>query len=188
MQKGAVSVAIPADGSIPEEVEAFAFGENIFFNLRRSSNLLPLGGTVLEWEKDYRELARLLEAVSQAFARETALAQFVLDFEYKKVAPEGTLAVKQVRRIPEPDTRPNTTPFLLNEPLEFLHVPGGGERRFLQPPFEVALAPGDEEHVAHAGEPRSGPLHPDRRGTYGRLRGLRLRRRAGWPAGGGSQF
>jgi hypothetical protein len=44
--------------------------------------------------------------------------------EYKKVAPNGDLIVKQVREVPRPDavTTQTVTPFLINEPAEFGQV------------------------------------------------------------------
>ncbi len=125
-QVGALSVTNPEEGSIPEEVSVSVYmSGSIRPRVVRSSNLVILGDTVLEWEDDYIELSQLLLASADEFARVTGKTAFVLDFEYKKVAPDGLLVVKQIREIPQPDTTPSITPFLINEPEEYLLLPGG---------------------------------------------------------------
>jgi hypothetical protein len=85
---------------------------------------VPLGATVLDWQDEYIELARLLAAAAQQFERLTGKTKYTLDFEYKKVAPEGKLIVKQVREIPQPDNTRSITPFLINEPVEYCTFQG----------------------------------------------------------------
>ena len=81
-----------------------------------TSNLVQLGATVMEWNGDYVGLAQALIAVADQFGAETGKAAFVLDLEYKKMAPgggavpAGGLVVKQVREIPQPDTTPSIVP------------------------------------------------------------------------------
>jgi len=131
-QLGAVSVANPQDGSIPEEVDVYYSSYGIYPTLVRGSNLVPLGATVLDWQDEYIELARLLVAAAQQFERLTGKTQYTLDFEYKKVTPEGKpagawaskLIVKQVREIPQPDNTRSITPFLINEPVEYCTFQG----------------------------------------------------------------
>ena len=131
-QNGAVSVTNPQGGSIPEEVSVRIYGSGNVGSPRliRSSNLVPLGETVMEWDNDYSDLADLLIDVSDEFRNVTGKTEYVLDLEYKKVAPGGAvmpaggLVIKQVRQIPQPDDTPSITPFLINEPIQLCIFPG----------------------------------------------------------------
>lgn len=124
-QCGAVSVTNPEPGSIPEEVRVdISFSGRITAYLHRPSNLVPLGGTVMDWKDDYIELGQLLVAAAEEFEQVTGKTQYTLDFEYKKVAPDGELVVKQIREIPRPDSTPSITPFLINEPTEYCTYQG----------------------------------------------------------------
>ena len=131
-QDAAVSVTNPDVSSIPEEVtvRVFSSGRVTPPRLIRSSNLVPLGATVMDWDQDYVELADLLVAVSNRYGTVTGKAEYTLDLEYKKVLPGGAampaggLVIKQVRQIPQPDNVPSITPFLINEPTEFCVFPG----------------------------------------------------------------
>ena len=127
-QQGAVSVTNPEDESSPEEVivEILPSGSIVPPRLRQPSSLLPLGAYVMEWRQDYTRLADLLLRVSEAFRAVTGETRYVLDLEYKKVAPGGTvlpeggLVVKQVRQLPSPDDAATVTPFLIEQdPQEF---------------------------------------------------------------------
>jgi hypothetical protein len=106
-QKGATSVANPTDGSIPEEVSVYVNASGvIILTFISGSNLVILGEKVMDWQTDYVELAQLLVDASVEFENQTGKNDYILDFEYKKLAPggaaipEGGLVVKQVRRIP----------------------------------------------------------------------------------------
>ena len=131
-QDGAVSVTNPEDASSPEEVTVTILpsGSIVPAKLVTQSSLIPLGGTVMTWRDDYNELVDLLMQVSEAFAAATNQTQYVLDFEYKKLAaggavlPEGGLVVKQVRQVPEPNQTPSLTAFLINQPTELEVFPG----------------------------------------------------------------
>lgn len=105
-QVGAVSVANPEPGLIPEEVSASTGRDSDFVYLRvqRYSNLLPLGRTVLTWEDDYKALARLLDRAAAQYVQDTGRTPHQLDFEYKKIAPAGELVVKQIREVPNPSS------------------------------------------------------------------------------------
>ncbi|MGB2809190.1 MAG: PEP/pyruvate-binding domain-containing protein [Sedimentisphaerales bacterium] len=124
-QLGAVSVANPQDGSIPEEVSVYASSYGTYLTLVSQSNLVPLGATVMDWQDDYNDLSQLLITVGEDYNNVTGQDYFLLDLEYKKVAaggaaiPGGGLVVKQVREIPRPDPTERITPFLINEPVEF---------------------------------------------------------------------
>ncbi|HUT46228.1 MAG TPA: PEP/pyruvate-binding domain-containing protein, partial [Sedimentisphaerales bacterium] len=124
-QLGATSVSNPVDGSIPEEVSVYVSSYETYPTLVRQSNLVPLGATVMDWQDDYIALSELLVAVGEDYNNVTGQDYFTLDLEYKKLAPGGAaipaggLVVKQVRKIPRPDTTQRITPFLINEPVEF---------------------------------------------------------------------
>lgn len=123
-QRAAVSVTNPPDGSVPEEVVVRVHSFGTYAERVRQSNLVQLGATVMEWEKDYLDLAGLLVKVGEEFAATTGRDQFVLEMEYKKVAPAGRLIVKQVREIPQPQDTPSITPFLVNELMEYCILQG----------------------------------------------------------------
>lgn len=129
-QDGAVSVANPQDGSVPEEVSVYASSYGTYLTLVSQSNLVPLGATVMDWQDDYIELSQLLVAAAVEFENITGKSNYYLDFEYKKLAPGGAaipaggLVVKQIREIPLPDTTQRITPFLINEPVEFCAFQG----------------------------------------------------------------
>ena len=124
-QDGAVPVTNPLDGSIPEEVSVSVYSFGTYPTFIRQSNLVPLGATVMDWQDDYIALSQLLIAVGEQYSIVTGQDYFLLDLEYKKLAPGGAaipgggLVVKQVREIPRPDSTERITPFLINEPVEF---------------------------------------------------------------------
>ena len=126
-QDGAVSVTNPVNGAIPEEVQVTVFTASgtIAPTFLAPSNLVLLGEEVMDWPNDYTDLADLLATVAERFELETGKTEYVLDFEYKKLAPGGAaipaggLVVKQVREIPQGDSTPSITPFLVNEPTEY---------------------------------------------------------------------
>ena len=131
-QQGAISVTNPEDGSTPEEVVVTILpsGSMVPPKLKQPSSLLPLGGTVMTWSKDYTDLTNLLLRASSKFREITGRTSYVLDLEYKKVAPgsptlpAGGLVLKQIRQVPTPDQTPSVTPFLLNIPLALEVFPG----------------------------------------------------------------
>ncbi len=141
-QKGATSVTNPEDSSIPEEVDIFASplglsgdvtpeeaagsssGYGMYIGRGRQSNLVPLGATIMLWEDDYAALAELLMKIGDEFAAVTGRGEFTLEMEYKKIAPDGRLIIKQVREIPQPDSTPSITPFLVNEPTRYCVLQG----------------------------------------------------------------
>ncbi len=124
-QAGDVSVTNPDGSATPEEVDVYiSSGGSIWPIVLQHSNLVQLGDTVLDDPDDYVALTQLLIDVATEFGNHTGLAQFVLEFEYKKMAPgggavpSGGLVVKQVRQLPQPDETPNIVPFLISEPTE----------------------------------------------------------------------
>lgn len=118
-QLGAVSVSNPTDGSIPEEVKVDVYSFGTYLTIQTYSNLVPLGATVMDWDSDYRTFADLMVQASNAFAAATGKTEYVLDFEYKKIAPDGLLRIKQIREIPQMSTTPSITPFLIKEPTQY---------------------------------------------------------------------
>ena len=123
-QYGATSVTNPEPGVIPEEVSVSVYSFGVFPTLVRQSNLVPLGAKVMQWQDDYVELSELLVKVGEQFSEVTGKTRFLIEMEYKKVAPDGDLAVKQVRAIPQPDKTPSVTPFLINEPAQYCTFQG----------------------------------------------------------------
>ena len=124
-QVGATSVANPSDGSLPETVRLLVFRSgSMATELVQESNLLPLGATVLEWMDDYEDFGALFAGIAKAFETETGKSQYTLDFEYKKIAPDDQLIVKQVRQIPQPDREKRITPFLIDVPDKFTTFQG----------------------------------------------------------------
>ena len=120
-QVGAVSVTNPDSNAVPEEVYVSFFNNESYLpRMIRESSLVQLGGAVMSWEdKDYETLSRMLVSVAESYEQATEKTEYSLDFEYKKIAPDGRLIIKQVREIPQPDTTPSITPFLINEPTEY---------------------------------------------------------------------
>jgi len=127
-QLGAVSVTNPEGGAIPEEVDVYVGSSSTYATILRYSSLVQLGDTVMDWDQDYIDLAEMMDVVSDDYATAIGETSFLLDFEYKKVAPgggalpAGGLVIKQVRKIPQPDTTPSITPFLINEPVEYCTI------------------------------------------------------------------
>ncbi len=123
-QDGAMSVANPEPGCIPEEVTVKVYSFGAFPALVRQSNLVPLGAYVMQWQQDYIDLSNLLVKVGKRFSEVTGESNFLLEMEYKKVSPDGRLVIKQVREIPQPDTTQTITPFLINEPAQYCAFQG----------------------------------------------------------------
>jgi hypothetical protein len=125
-QLGAVSVTNPEGNALPEVVQATSWIEgSVGLELRRHSSLVPLGDTVLEWESDYRTLFLLLHQAARAYeASFPEKRRFVLDFEYKKEAPDGVLMVNQIREVPRPPDTGTTVPWLVNETNRYVVFQG----------------------------------------------------------------
>lgn len=114
-QLGAVSVTNPDTAARPEEVRVvdFSSGSKPFLSVVTRSSLVPLGDTVLTWEREYQELYGLLKAAAQQWQRELGTNEVItLDFEYKKEVPDR-LSVKQIRLLPPPSPIARVTPFLI---------------------------------------------------------------------------
>jgi hypothetical protein len=111
-QAGAVSVTNPDGSAIPEVVDGYSGFGTLYLAVMTRSSLVPLGGTVMDWEQDYRDLAALLFQATDAYGVETGQSAYVLDFEYKKMRP-GHLVVKQVRQLPQPTFAPPTRQVIL---------------------------------------------------------------------------
>lgn len=124
-QVGATSVTNPEGGALPEEMDIYvSLGGTIYATLLRLSSLVPLGATVLTDPDDYVELTQWMIALAEAYEDHTAVDAIVLEFEFKMVAPGGGalpgggLVIKQIRRVPQPDSTPTLVPFLLNAPRD----------------------------------------------------------------------
>ncbi len=119
-QLGAESVTNPEGAAIPEVVDYFRSGNIIGVDLRQRSSRVPLGAFVMDWEADYRGFGDLFKKVTDGFhLLYPAKSRFYLDFEFKKDVNLG-LVVKQVREIPNPATTNRTTPYLIDEPIEWV--------------------------------------------------------------------
>jgi len=123
-QAGAVSVTNPDNGSVPEEVMVTMYAFGRYAQKIRQSNLVQLGASVMQWEDDYYSLGELLVKVGEEFALTTGRDRFVLEMEYKKLAPKGELIVKQVREVPQADQTPSVTPFLIAVPAPYCVLQG----------------------------------------------------------------
>jgi len=131
-QKGAVSVTNPPADAVPEEVsiEMSRFEGAAPWLVRRSS-LVPLReSTVLEWEQEYIELYELLVSAADEYCKTVQKDDIVLDFEFKKVAPEDKLIIKQIREIPQSGNVEYTTPYMLGESKQHVSLQGRGSNVF----------------------------------------------------------
>ncbi|MBN2128583.1 MAG: hypothetical protein JW741_03770 [Sedimentisphaerales bacterium] len=130
-QKGAVSVTNPPADAVPEEVriDAGFMGPRPY--LAQRSSLVPLReNTVLEWEREYIELYDMLVTAAKEYCRVRQKDDPVLDFEFKKVAPDGRLVIKQIREIPQPGGVEYAAPFMLGRPLHLCTLQGRGSNVF----------------------------------------------------------
>ena len=122
-QLGANSVTNPSGSSIPELVETNCYKGNSgtscsnFFQER--SSLLPLGQfSIMDWQDDYSSLNSKALDVARAYQTATGIDRFTLEFEFKKLT-DGSLIIKQVRKIPEIDPSGSKVPALVNRPVTF---------------------------------------------------------------------
>lgn len=123
-QLGAASVTNPEGFALPEVVRLAKWSSGTEVSLTEPSSLVPLGGHVMKWDDDYRDLATLLGLVADRFAQvNPGKPTFLLDYEFKKMKP-GELVVKQMREVARPDTTPTLTPFLVNDPRELCTFQG----------------------------------------------------------------
>jgi len=131
-QKGAVSVTNPPANAVPEEVRIdYTPLRGASPWLMQRSSLVPLReNTVLEWEQEYIELYELLAAAAEHYCQIVQKEDPVLDFEFKKVAPDGKLIIKQIREIPRQGSVEYTTPFLFGEPRVYHTLQGRGSNVF----------------------------------------------------------
>jgi hypothetical protein len=131
-QKGAVSVTNPPASAVPEQVRidySPLRGASPWL-MQRSSLVSLRENTVLEWEREYIELYELLVAAAERYCQVLQKEDPMLDFEFKKVAPEGKLIVKQIREIPQQGNVEYTTPFLFGEPRTYCTLQGRGSNVF----------------------------------------------------------
>ncbi|MBP7050164.1 MAG: hypothetical protein KBE65_04040 [Phycisphaerae bacterium] len=130
-QKGAVSVTNPPTDAVPEEVRIEVWGSDPYVEVRQRSSLVSLReNTVLEWESEYVELYNLLVTAADRYCKETGKQDIVLDFEFKKTAPDDKLVVKQIREIPQAGNAEYETPFLLGQAKTYWTLQGRGGNVF----------------------------------------------------------
>lgn len=115
-QLGAESVTNPEGSARPEVVGFFRQAGTTSLFRRQASTLVPLGGMVMTWETDYRDLIELLVRVADGYsALFPGKTEFELDLEYKRMTP-GRLDVKQVRPLPKPEAGAPVARILLPQP------------------------------------------------------------------------
>jgi len=130
-QKGAVSVTNPPMDAVPEEVRIEAWGSTVMPQIVGRSSLVSLReNTVLEWDAEYLHLYELLTVAARQYCVETQKEDIVLDFEFKKVAPEGRLVIKQIREVPRVNDDGYQTVFLLGSPKTYWTLQGRGGNVF----------------------------------------------------------
>ena len=130
-QKGAVSVTNPPADAAPEVVRIDAGYTGPMPWLEQRSSLVSLrDNTVLEWDAEYIELYELLVAAAEPFCAMQGKDDPVLDLEFKKVAPDGTLIIKQIREIPQAGAVEYTMPLLLGQAVRYQSLQGRGSDVF----------------------------------------------------------
>jgi len=130
-QKGAVSVTNPPADAVPEvvRIDAGFMGPRPW--LQQRSSLVSLrDDTVLDWDAEYIELYELLVAAAEQFCDVQRTDDPILDLEFKKVAPDAALVIKQIREIPQAGAAEYATPLLLGEPSQFCTLQGRGGNVF----------------------------------------------------------
>jgi len=129
-QKGSVSVTNPPLDAVPEVVTVSMTFRGPSPWLVRRSSLVPLReNTVLAWDSEYVHLYDLLVAAGDQYRKVTQKDDIILDFEFKKAAPQGKLEIKQIREIPKTGGG-YATPFLLGEPSVYCTLQGRGSNVF----------------------------------------------------------
>lgn len=130
-QKGAVSVTNPPADAVPEiaRVSGASWGPMPWV-VQRSSLVSLRDDTVLVWEGDYVRLYELVVAVAERYCQVKPADSPVLDLEFKKLAPDGRLIVKQIREIPRAGAGEYATPFLLGQSRQYHTLQGRGSNVF----------------------------------------------------------
>lgn len=124
-QLGADSVTNPTGGSIPEEVRIDFFAPSFWFCLmQRPSNRVMLGESVMPFPTTYQVLGSLMTQVGNRIAMETGDDTSKLDFEFKRVTPNGDIDLKQVRKVYTPSTVPSITPALVSTTTRYCPFQG----------------------------------------------------------------
>lgn len=130
-QKGAVSVTNPPADAVPEivQVSGASWGPMPWV-VQRSSLVSLREDTVLEWEGDYVRLYELVVAAAERYCKVKPADSPALDLEFKKLAPDGRLIVKQIREIPQAGPSEYATPFLLGQSKQYRTLQGRGSNVF----------------------------------------------------------
>ena len=122
-QLGAVSVANPEGGAIPEVVSGYMYrGASNYegVNLQQRSSLVLLGKeAVMDWEEDYLWLVENFYQISQAYIKRFPENQEPhLEFEYKKVR-DGEIVIKQIREVPTNSSSGSEDLAVIGTPSQF---------------------------------------------------------------------
>lgn len=120
-QLGATSVTNPDGNSIPEFVESSCYRNSTTTScdnyFQERSSLLPLGQfSIMSWQDDYTNLNTKALEVAISYQEASGLDRYTLEFEFKKLT-DGSLIIKQVRRVPEIESSGSTQPALVNRPV-----------------------------------------------------------------------
>ncbi len=130
-QEGAVSVTNPPVDAIAERVRIEGSAAGPMPWVAQASSLVPLRqGTVLQWDQEYIDLYHLLVTAADGYVQTVRKDNVTLDLEYKKIAPDGKLIIKQIREIPQTGRAQYTVPFLWDQPKVYATLQGRGSNVF----------------------------------------------------------
>ena len=128
-QPGEASVTNPDSDAQPEIVVVTEYNSGPSTRIKQYSDLLPMGDSVLNTPDDYKTLFRLVEKAAEKFESfNQGKENYILDLEYKKLK-DGTLIIKQIRKIPNATTAEAVTPFILNIPSKLCVFQGEDSNR-----------------------------------------------------------
>ncbi|HPV04042.1 MAG TPA: PEP/pyruvate-binding domain-containing protein [Myxococcota bacterium] len=122
-QLGALSVANPEGGALPEIASVYAYDQIVTTSVTQESTLVPIGGRVMTWDSDYTALFSMIEKVEKRWEQATGRKQKSLDLEYKRVDP-GMLRIKQVREVPDATAEGEIDTYLIGGVAEWCTFQG----------------------------------------------------------------
>jgi hypothetical protein len=130
-QKGSVSVTNPPSDVIAERVQIESGWAGPTAWVMQPSSLVTLReGTVLQWDQDYLRLYDLLVTAANYYGQTVQKDNLMLDLEYKKIAPDGKLVLKQIREVPQAGNVKYAVPFLWGQPQTLCTLQGRGSNVF----------------------------------------------------------
>ncbi len=130
-QKGAVSVTNPPTDVIAERVGLEGGSWGVMAWIVQSSSLVALReATVLEWDREYLSLYDLFVKAADAYSQAVQKDDLMLDLEYKKIAPDNKLIIKQIRPVPQAGEAAFAEPFLWDQARVYCTLQGRGSDVF----------------------------------------------------------